>query len=90
MKKIMIVVIGSVLLAGCVEDDAYYTTSYHEHHPHLHTQTAAPVSHGYEVGHAATPAVSTGYQVHEAPAPEVSTGYEANGPAPEVESGGIN
>jgi hypothetical protein len=55
--KIMIVMMVSVLVAGCAHEDAYYTTSYHEPHPHLHTST---VSHGYAVAEPA-PHVESGH-----------------------------
>jgi len=84
IAKIFIVATGTALLAGCVEDDAYYSER-----PHLHTQT----SYGYQVGgvhsshsaqpvvapapHVVTgPAASTGYQVGDEPAPVVGGGYE--------------
>jgi hypothetical protein len=83
MAILFLLATGSVLLAGCVEDELHSTT-YHEHRPHLHTSTSHVTgqynSYGPEVETA-----STGYQTggahhgHE-PQPVVepasSTGYQ--------------
>jgi|GEM_PF-4090322 hypothetical protein len=80
MAQILLLASGSVLLSGCVEDDAYYTTS-HEHQPHYHTGASyvsghhdsqqiahGPIAHGpnYEPQPLQQPVMpATGYQVED-------------------------
>lgn len=94
IAKIALVATGSVLLAGCVEDDMYYSNS-----PPAHFKTkttvvtkryygqpaatgfetgGAPAATGFETG-GVRAATGSGYQVQEVPHAPASTGYQTGG-----------